>query len=202
MAAFSIKIHDSPPGRSASQFFRTDFQFLATLLVFPFIILFVGGVSGWIMIASVVIGWGGAAWFASRLQPGSGGRPVFEADRMGFRIKGGRLRPWETFLGAHIESHHMHHQEVKSFRIQVEGQSFDRATRVGTYPDYSAADRAVQKILAFQRRIEEIREREAANFALGPAPVVAARAERFVEVSLWRRFGRMLGRMLGRMMRG
>lgn len=175
---FTVEIYDDTITTGLAAFFRGPVQLLVAMAILPFLVFAAGDVSPFLKIIVSVVCWGGAIFYAIKHIPSASPKPVFAADRTGFRIRGGRLRPWETFLGAHIERHVVRHEEVQSFRVQLMGQSFEGATRVGTYAQYGGADRAVQRILEFKRVIEAARAAEAGNFALGPAPVVAARAKR------------------------
>ncbi|MEL6958847.1 MAG: hypothetical protein AAGL89_07865 [Pseudomonadota bacterium] len=192
-----MKIFDDPPGRSVETVLRYDLKMLITALLLPFLILGLPEIEYWLKVLAFVLCWGGFAFYCVRSKGGQGRLPVFEADRTGFRLNGEPRRPWQDFLGARVERHWVNRQEAHSLLIQLEGQTFDRATQVGTYSYQTSADSAVQKILGFQRKVEVAKAKDAENFAVGVAPVVEARGGEFEpDATVMRRLGRRLGRLI------
>ncbi|WP_143849682.1 hypothetical protein [Octadecabacter ascidiaceicola] len=99
-----VTTYGNPPGLNVETFFRRDFQVLAMVVITPFFILGADSVPMFARLLSFLICWG-AVGFYIRWNTKTHRPMAFEADRTGFRIKGGRLRHWNTFLGVSVERH-------------------------------------------------------------------------------------------------
>lgn len=144
----------------------------------------------WVLVAALVVGFVIAPL---RMRQGV---PVFWADRTGFRIKGGRLRPWEDYAGVSVQtSATLFGPSTHTVRVRLQSGVTFRQRSLATMDAMGEADEMAQKIMAFKRELDEVWAREAERFDLGPAPVVAARAEaaRRRAREKWRPLDRLFG---------
>lgn len=125
--------------------------------------------------------------------------PALQADRHGFRIRGGRLRPWRTYFGVNVSTISSEGAQMgKTVSIKVSSRPIFNSRKVASYY-YSSADRAesvANEIFVFKKKLDTAWAAEGNRLDLGPVPVVAARERRMRHVtprfwrhSFWRRIG-------------
>lgn len=101
--------------------------------------------------------------------------PVFEADRMGYRIRGGRIQPWSTFHSAYVSSNYSKGvQKSQTLCIKVNRKWPFGSRKVAQLSDFEHAARMANDIIVFKNRLDGVWLEEA-RLGTGPAPVVAAR---------------------------
>ena len=120
---------------------------------------------------------GGGLWMILRaMRKANEPQAYFSADRNGFRIRGGRLRPWREFHGARVIDVRSEGSKVGE-KIQIKLRpSGIFAHRTAAMLHYSqSGQRTVDRIIVFKHKLEDMWAEEAERFDLGSSPVVAAR---------------------------
>ncbi|MEL6958844.1 MAG: hypothetical protein AAGL89_07850 [Pseudomonadota bacterium] len=103
--------------------------------------------------------------------------PAFEADRTGFRVRGGRLRPWHSYKGVRVRDLRGKHfvKEGEIVEILVRGTLVFGHVRVAVLRYSESGWVIADEIESFYHKILSLRLDERDGFSAA-APVVAARS--------------------------
>lgn len=134
-------------------------------------------------------------------------RPVFYADRDGFRIGSGRMRLWRDFHGARVvrvSGKYGETEEQVQVKVRPSGMFAHRTTAVVKASDYGQG--MVDHIIVFKHELEDLWAEEAKRMDPRISPVVAARELRNrtprAPVSFWQMCVETVAELPGRTQKG